>query len=437
MQSNFKTLVYTIILVVLGSTSFAQTFSPHSRFGIGNMFNPVFSANKAMGGISAGYTNSREINYLNPASYAAMQYTNFNIGLQMYGNTISSDSAQIAGSVNGGINNVALGFPVIMNHWGMAFGLTPFSYKKYNYSNTLTDDGTSYTYNNLGKGSTYKVFWGNGFEYKNFRFGVNAGFVFGGLDESQEILLKDTTSNINTSVHNELNLKDFTADFGVQYTFKISKLENQDKDKIPVYMTVGAYGAPPINIKSAHSKYNISSKTDPYTQEQYPIDSASGGFYNQKVQTKLPAYFGLGFTIGNELWWTAGADFHFENWKSYNSKINNTPLNNLWQLKIGGEIKPDFRSNNYAKQVNYRLGAQFGKSYVTHAGKGVPEFGMTFGFGLPLGKVTGSGSRNKINLAMEIGRRGIADINTYKENYYKLTLTYALSDRWFIKRKFD
>lgn len=437
MQHNLKTFVYIIFLTFIGNNIIAQTFSPHSRFGVGNLHNPVFSANKAMGGISAGYINSREINYLNPASYATMQYTNLNIGLQMYANTISNDSAKIAGSVNGGINNIAIGFPVMMNHWGMTFGLTPFSYKKYNYSNTLTEDGTTYIYNNLGKGSTYKVFWGNGFEYKNFRFGVNAGFVFGGIDEGQEIIFEDSLSNINTTTHNELNLKDFTADFGVQYTFKISKLENQDKDKIPVYMTVGAYGAPPINIKSAKSKYSSSTRTDALTNEQYAIDSASGGSYNQKVQTKLPAYFGLGLTVGNELWWTVGADFHFENWKNHNSSFNNIALSNLWQLKLGGEIKPDFRSNNYGKQINYRLGAHFGKSYVTQAGKGVPEFGMTFGFGLPLGKVTSSGTRNKINLAMEIGRRGVADINTYKENYYKLTLTYALSDRWFIKRKFD
>lgn len=437
MQSNIKTVVYLILMTIIGNFTVAQTFSPHSQFGIGNMHNSVFSANKAMGGIAAGYANSREINYLNPASYAALQYTSFNIGLHAFANTVSSDSAQISGSMNGGINNIAIGFPVIMNHWSMTFGLTPFSYKKYNYSNTLTEENTTYTYNNFGKGSTYKVFFGNGFEYKNFRFGVNAGFVFGNIEEGQTILFNDSLQNINTSIHNELNLKDFTADFGVQYTFKISKLENQDKDKIPLYMTVGAYGAPPINVKSAQSKYSNSSITNSLTGEQSPIDSATNGLFEQKVQTKIPAYFGVGITVGNELWWTAGADFHFENWKNYSGVINNIPLSNAWQFKIGGEIKPDFRSSNYLKQINYRLGAQLGKSYVTHAGKGVPEFGMTFGFGLPLGKVTTIGSRNKINLAMEIGRRGVVSNNTYKENYYKLTLTYALSDRWFVKRKFD
>ena len=97
-----------------------------------------------------------------------------------------------------------------------------------------------------------------------------------------------------------------------------------------------------------------------------------------------------------------------------------------------------FLSNNYAKQVNYRLGAQFGKSYVTHAGKGVPEFGMTFGFGIPFGKVsTFNRSFSNLNFSVEIGRRGVNQNDAQKENYYKVVLAYSLSDRWFIKRKFD
>ena len=88
--------------------------------------------------------------------------------------------------------------------------------------------------------------------------------------------------------------------------------------------------------------------------------------------------------------------------------------------------------------MSYRLGAHFGKSRATTNGNSVPEFGTTFGFGLPFGKTSGNyRSYSRLNLSVEIGRIGVVSDTDLKENYYKVTLAYSLSDRWFIKRKFD
>jgi hypothetical protein len=415
----------------------AQTFSPQSRFGLGNMHSPIFSSNKAMGGISAAFRGSRDINYLNPASYSAINYTTFDIGLQFYGNVIS-DSARITDAGNGGINHLALAFPIMQNKWGMTIGLLPYSFKNYRYDSSVTEDSINYNFQSNGDGSTYQLFWGNGVAIKNFSAGINAGFVFGQLDQSENILFADSLNNINTSKRSAVNLKDFIFNFGVQYKVKINKLENENKDHEKIFMTLGAYGAPSFNIRSGASNYATSTFTSILTGEELAIDSAAGGAYNLNTQTKLPAYFGVGVAFGDETRWTTGVDFHYENWENFNSPINNLAMANEWHVKLGGQITPDVKSKKYGKNVSYRIGAHFGKSRIMVNNISVPEFGTTFGFGLPFGKTSANNrSFSRLNLTVEIGRRGIiSDIET-KENYYKVTLAYALSDRWFIKRKFD
>ena len=415
----------------------AQTFSPQSQFGIGNMHSSLFSSNKAMGGISAGFRGSRDINYLNPASYSAIEYTTFDIGLHLYGNVIS-DSARLTDAANGGINHVALAFPVMQKKWGMSIGLLPFSYKNYIYNDAVVEDSISYNYQSKGSGSTYQLFWGNGFAIKNFSAGVNTAFVFGQLDQSENILFADSLNYINTSKHSTVNLKDIMFNFGVQYRVKINKLENETKDKENIYMTVGAYGAPTFKMRSSASNYTNSSYTSILSGNEVAIDSASGGTYDVKSQTKLPAYFGAGVAFGNESRWTTGIDFHYENWKSFSSPISNLAMANEWQVKIGGQITPDVLSKKYGKNVTYRVGAHFGKSRIMADNASVPEFGTTFGFGIPFGKTSlNNRSYSKLNLSVEIGRRGIVSDIATKENYYKVTLAYSLSERWFIKRKFD
>ncbi|MCB0510901.1 MAG: hypothetical protein KDC82_09055 [Bacteroidetes bacterium] len=437
MQAKLINFFSLLLALVLCTALEAQTFSPQSQFGLGNMHSSLFSSNRAMGGISAGFRGSRDINYLNPASYSAINYTTFDIGLSLYGNVVS-DSARITDAANGGINHIALAVPIKQNLWGMAFGLLPYSYKNYSFNSIIEEDGQSYEYKQQGKGSTYQVFWGNGFQFKGLSAGVNAGFLFGQFDDSENFLFPDSLGNLNTSKHNEVRLKDFLFNFGLQYQVKLNKLENTDKEKQDVFMTIGAYGAPSFNIKSLTSVYSNSSLTSAVTGEEIAIDSALNGLYDVKEQTALPAYFGAGISFGNEFTWMTGIDFHFENWKNFSSPISSSPMSNEWQVKIGGQILPNFKSKKFGNNVSYRLGAHLGKSRIMLDNQAVPDFGMTFGFGIPFGKIsTFNRSFSNLNLSVEIGRRGLNQNDAQKENYYKVVLAYSLSDRWFIKRKFD
>lgn len=54
------------------------------------------------------------------------------------------------------------------------------------------------------------------------------------------------------------------------------------------------------------------------------------------------------------------------------------------------------------------------------------------GLGLPVGNAFSS-----INLGFEYGRRGTTFDGLIKENYANVFLSLSLSDKWFVKRKYE
>lgn len=51
----------------------AQSNSPYSRYGLGDLFPQNNVTTRGMGGITAGYSDPYSINFNNPASYAGFQ----------------------------------------------------------------------------------------------------------------------------------------------------------------------------------------------------------------------------------------------------------------------------------------------------------------------------------------------------------------------------
>jgi hypothetical protein len=424
---------FTIVFIALS----AQTFSPYSQYGLGLQRNPVFSGNKGTGGLSAGYATSRTINFLNPASYAALDYTVFELGATTATHILSENSTKISEVTNGGVNHFAMAFPVMKNRWGLSFGLLPFSYVNYRFSETGTLGNENFTSTNSGEGSTYQFYIGNGVKFGNFHVGINAGYFFGGLEYYNAATFAPNSEFRDVRTVNKIRPNDFMVNTGIQYRVNLSSIDKSE-DKQDVYLTVGVYGAPQLNIGTSVSSYLEATRPSAIAGNTIPIDTAAGGIFDSKQSLKLPASLGTGFTVGNELSWLAGLDFHYENWKNFTSPIHYTPLLNEWKVKAGFQATPKYNGNRLSQRIEYRLGAHLGKTRVNLQNEAMPEFGTTFGLGLPFKRASSlSRSLSVLNLTMEIGRRGIVADEILKENYYQLTIAYSLSDRWFQKRKFD
>lgn len=103
------------------------------------------------------------------------------------------------------------------------------------------------------------------------------------------------------------------------------------------------------------------------------------------------------------------------------------------RISLGGEYTPSLSTvSNYLQRITYRGGFRYSNSFLELRGQQINEFGISFGFGLPLPR-----TRSTINLAAEIGTRGTKSENLIKENYVRFTLGLSIFERWFIIRKYD
>jgi hypothetical protein len=114
-------------------------------------------------------------------------------------------------------------------------------------------------------------------------------------------------------------------------------------------------------------------------------------------------------------------------------------LQDGWQIKMGGQFIPDItgRAKSYWSQVMYRAGFNYGLEPFTVDGN-MNTYGITFGVGLPIKRFTYQeiNKNNVVNTAFEFGQRGNRTM-LLRENYFRFTLGFSLSDIWFIKRKYD
>ena len=130
-----------------------------------------------------------------------------------------------------------------------------------------------------------------------------------------------------------------------------------------------------------------------------------------------------------------GVDFTMQSWNKYRFFGQVDSVKNNWQLKIGGQINP-VPTRNYFSRVSYRLGFVTGPDYIK-VKEEIPQFGASFGLGLPIALSRQAPNQNTlVNLAFEYGKRGNNN-NLLKENTFRFSLGFSLSDFWFIKRKYD
>ena len=81
---------FFILTVSIFSGVNAQENSPYSRFGLGNLIPAQNNLNRAMGGLTAAYNNFQSVNFTNPASYANLKITTYDIGLDYSSRTLNT-----------------------------------------------------------------------------------------------------------------------------------------------------------------------------------------------------------------------------------------------------------------------------------------------------------------------------------------------------------
>ena len=427
-------VVFAFVLLLVSAKSFSQAEDPYSRYGLGTLRSPVFSANQGMGYLAAPYMSGVNINYANPASYASLTRTTIEVGLLIDGNHLNTgDSSYKAAS--GSVDHFAIALVPNPKHnaWAICLGLVPYSNVSYNFIQNFNDPSIGqYAESYIGSGSIYNAYVGGAYKVKGFSIGANVGFIFGQLEYQKVISFpQDSISSYTTQNVTNVNLKSFSYNVGIQYQKLIYHNRDDPDARRDIYAFFGAYGASSLKMTSKITSYWDRSIFNGSTSAQQVVDTLS--FQPLQVgKITLPYYMGAGLMFGNERFWLLGADFKYNGWGSFNTILDNGGLVNSWQVSTGAQITPKYDDRNYLKRMQYRLGAYYGKSEISFGGSQLTKAGATLGLGFPFKSVA------HLNLTGDFGSLGDAgNAAALQETYYRFTIGVVLNDIWFIKRKFD
>jgi len=453
---------FSLFLTAFCIPVFAQDNSPYSRYGLGDLVPNTNVNSRAMGGVSAGYVDYFSINYSNPAAFANFQARRqvsskklesgraiFDAGVQIDSRTLREPNS--VGRFNASnmlFSHIMVGVPLRPN-WGLSFGLRPVSRISYKISRfaRLTDPNTglpidsSHTLNE-GDGGTYLVSAGTGYKIRFsdrhfLNLGISGGYMFGKKDYSNRLsILNDSISYNAGNFQTKTTFGNIHVDLGLQYTAILKRTDKQE-----IALTLGAFG-------NTQQKLNASQDV---IRETYVYDETTGyvrldSAYEQRdIKGKIiyPKNITAGFVLEKNSTdrskpsWLIGVDVVQQQWADYRFYGEKDPtLRNKKELRVGGQIRPVFK-NNYFSNVTYRAGFFVGTDYI-QVDKKLPLFGVTAGFDLPVRKFSRQAmyQETKVNISLEYIRRGNND-NLLKENMFRISAGFALSDLWFIKRKFD
>ncbi|MDB5003745.1 MAG: hypothetical protein JWQ34_1970 [Mucilaginibacter sp.] len=420
----------------------ANTSSPYSQYGLGDLTPMLLPQNKAMGGIAAG-TNTinryMSINPLNPASYGTISFTTIDAGLSMSSLSLSQTGQSTQKNSNFRLSHLAFAIPVSTGS-ALSFGLLPYSQVGYNYTKTTKGFGTgsavdTNTVNNIftGEGGLTKAYLGYGFTIKrNLLLGFNVGYIFGDLKHFQQIEMPLLPGNLNTSVERDNSVGGVSYDFGAQYIWDLS---------LTRHIVFGYSGSAKSQINSKNS-YIVSHYTfDAGGNRGVNIDSVINQ-QNASSKIQLPKIQHFGISYQQDLKFLVGMDYSIGNWSDLSIGGVNQGMANSSTFNIGGQYTPYINSlHNYLATLDYRLGLMLDNTYYNvpnPSGGGstnIKSKAITLGLGIPLrGANT---SFYKVNFTAELGQRGTLNNGLVKENYINLHLGFTLNDKWFQRYKFD
>jgi hypothetical protein len=422
--------IFLFLSLSIGSFGQTNTYSPYSRFGLGDLSSTKSGFSRGMGGTGVGLQIPNQINFLNPAAQTAQDTLSFVFDVGLSGNyTTYATSLKSTSRWNSSFSHLGLGFPI--TRWMAAnFGAQPFSSVGYNITSpavTLPDLGLV-SYSNIGTGDLNRYFLGLAAKIKNLSLGINGYYMLGTLSYDNTTLPEDVYSYA-TETSSRYVVKDVYFGLGAQYKININPQTT---------MILGATYDFKSNLRATESKLQTQFLVSEFTSS--PRNTADTLYIvNEKNNhITIPAKLGLGASINFKKKLTIAFDFIQQDWTKFQIPTEYQSNTNAYITKstayhFGVQYIPNYMAiRGYLPHVSYRFGGHFEDSYLSLNGQKLKDYGLSFGIGLPF-----KGSKNMLHFNYEIGRRGTTDGGLIKEKYNLISISLSFYDFWFVKPKFD
>jgi hypothetical protein len=441
---------------------FAQENSPYSRYGVGDILPNQNIATRAMGGISAGYSDFGlvgspfNLNLNNPASLGDLSHTKnfsntiFDLGGEVDVRTLRSNTNFDKFRATNVIQSyLQVGFPIATNkmerrgmQWGVSFGLRPLNRINYKIEqnrripgvdsiNTMYEGSGGINQVNVSTG--FKII-GKGTNKNELNIGLSSGYTFGNRDYSSKTsLINDTIPYYKSNYQSKSRYGGFFLTAGLQYEMHLKNAGN---------LRLGAYSNFQHNLTAYQNSIN----------ETYGFDGNGGTFGIDSVFAKkdakgivtLPSTYGVGFTYqSNNRHWLIGADYEWSNWNDYRYYNEREYTASNWTARAGVEFYPanpnTAATNKYWSYVKYRAGFYYGSDYIKINNTRY-NYAATMGLSLPLTTPRYIQTRGEfvcLNTTVEIGGRGNKQSLGLRENFVRFSFGISMNARWFQKRSYD
>ncbi len=432
-QKIYRTLIVTFIVtfsITLPLLSQFNTYSPYTRFGLGDLARQGMGQNLAMGGTGIAIHEGNRINYLNPASFAALDSTTvyFDFGANTFHNKYTTEQTSNTW-FNMNLHHVAFASSM-GKYFGLSAGIVPYSSIGYNIRQEYNDFTTGEAMDTFykGEGGIMNFYVGTAVKlYDQISLGITMNYLMGRLTRERQITFPTNANFAAASSLENIDLRKPVFSFGFQY-----KEVFDDK----FFFTLGGIYDLKTNInadvhyKAVNEIYSfdtISLGSNPLINPEYILgqDTTLGSF-------TIPQKKGVGIAFGIPNKLTITGDYYMQDWTGSMSGENYVATNST-SMHFGAEYIPDAEAlRGFHKFVSYRLGGYYSNYYLQVNDSQLEDYGITFGLGLPVRTM-----KSSINVAFTLGTRGTTEYNLVKENYGIITFNVTLHDLWFRKRRFD
>lgn len=406
-----KHLLALALMLSVSTAIIAQNaMTPYSRYGYGLLQDNATSTQRAMGGVGYAMNSGRQINVMNPASYASIDSLTFLFDMGISATALWSQEGDKRGKdFGGGLDYITMQFP-IMKNMGASIGLLPFSSVGYSFGDKIMHGANAYE----GSGGLNQLYAGvSGRFFNHLSIGANVSYLFGTTVNS---IYAYTSTGSKSLFERVMQVRDWRLQFGAQYSFNVG-----EKNRV----TLGAVFTPGKDLlgKTWGMEYDLDNDEPPTlsdslrTKGKYSLPNCWGGGINYEWNNRL----------------MAEVDFTYQTWKdakfSAIQEIEKPRFDNRWEISAGVQYTPKPRGS-YAQRIQYRFGGFYNHDYLMVNDNNVKEYGLSAGFGLPV-----NGFKTIVNIGFEYRHRQASPQVLIKEDYFNITLGVNFNEMWFWKNK--
>ena len=426
-----KLILATLLLgTVISVNAQSGTNSPYSQYGLGVLSDQTSGFNRGMNGVGLGFHEHNQINYLNPASYSAIDSLSFIFDAGISGQITNFEENGVKKNANNAnFEYVVAGFRAA-KHLGVSFGVLPFTNVGYNYTSTekvgsqFNDATYTNTYN--GEGGLHQVYLGVGWvPVKGLAVGANVAYIWG--DYNKYVSNAYSNSNYNTLIRTySTQVNSYKLDFGIQYTAKLSKKN---------WATIGATYSPGHNLGAAADMNIISNNSQ--------TNASDTAFFSIDKAFELPHMYGVGLMWNHNDQWKIGFDYTLQKWGSLKYPrryVNVNDKNHVLDVDGAYSDRSKFNlgmqycygeySRHFFKRLRYRAGVSYATSYYKVNGiDGPKEISVSAGFGIPI--MNNYNHRSFLNISGQWVKSSAKDL--INENTFRLNIGFTFNEEWFRK----